>query len=195
MIPEMLRIVAVTAGLGLLIAVAGLGLMRLLRRRSIGVMLAVVAVVTVLATVGGVVAVTLKMIIEGESRDIVLSVVAVGGLVGLGVAAVLARRVVAASRKLVDAVQAVSPTGSSCRPTACPPSFARSRRPWSRPIAASAWATNANVPWRSPAASSSPGSATTCAPPGGHAGHGRGPGGRGGRRPADREPLSPADPP
>ncbi|MDP9847804.1 sensor histidine kinase [Streptosporangium lutulentum] len=120
MIPEMLRIVAVTAGLGLLIAVAGLGLMRLLRRRSIGVMLAVVAVVTVLATVGGVVAVTLKMIIEGESRDIVLSVVAVGGLVGLGVAAVLARRVVAASRKLVDAVQAVSPTGEFVPPDGLP---------------------------------------------------------------------------
>ncbi|MFD0883836.1 two-component sensor histidine kinase, partial [Streptosporangium algeriense] len=92
MIPELLEIVAVTAGLGLPVALAGLGVMRLLRERSIGVMLAVVAVVTVVATVGGVAAVTLKMIIPGGSRDIVLSVVAVGGLVGLGVATVLARR-------------------------------------------------------------------------------------------------------
>ncbi|MEV6867859.1 HAMP domain-containing sensor histidine kinase [Streptosporangium subroseum] len=120
MIPEMLRIVAITAGLGLLVAMAGLGLMRLLRGRSIGVMLAVVAVVTVVATVGGVVAVTLQMIIEGAPRDIVLSVVAVGGLVGLGVAMVLARRVVAASRRLVDAVHEASPTGEFVPPDGLP---------------------------------------------------------------------------
>ena len=116
----MLLIVAVTAGLGLLVAVAGLGLMRLLRGRSIGVMLAVVAVVTVVATVGGVVAITLQMIIEGAPRDIVLSVVAVGGLVGLGVATVLARRVVAASRRLVDAVREASPTGEFVPPDGLP---------------------------------------------------------------------------
>ncbi|MFF4988673.1 sensor histidine kinase [Streptosporangium saharense] len=120
MIPEMLEIVAVTAGLGLLVALTGLGVMRLLRERSIGVMLAVVAVVSVVATVGGVVAITLKMIIAGGSRDIVLSVVAVGGLVGLGVATVLARRVVAASRKLVDAVHAVPPTGEFTPPRGLP---------------------------------------------------------------------------
>lgn len=120
MIPEILLIVAVTAGLGLLVALAGLGAMRLLRERSIGVMLAVVVVVTVVATVGGVVAITLKMIIEGTSRDIVLSVVVVGGLVGLGVATVLSRRVVAASRKLVDAVHAVSPSGEFTPPKGLP---------------------------------------------------------------------------
>ncbi|GAA3423716.1 sensor histidine kinase [Streptosporangium sandarakinum] len=120
MIPEILVIVAVTAGLGLLVALAGLGAMRLLRERSIGVMLAVVAVVTVVATVGGVVAITLEMIIEGTPRDIVLSVVAVGGLVGLGVAAVLARRVVAASRRLVAAVRAVPPSGEFAPPRGLP---------------------------------------------------------------------------
>ncbi|MEU8204396.1 HAMP domain-containing sensor histidine kinase [Streptosporangium sp. NPDC049046] len=120
MIPEILLIVAVTAGLGLLVALAGLGAMRLLRERSIGVMLAVVVVVTVVATVGGVVAITLKMIIEGTPRDIVLSVVVVGGLVGLGVATVLSRRVVTASRKLVDAVHAVSPSGEFTPPRGLP---------------------------------------------------------------------------
>ncbi|MEU4835379.1 HAMP domain-containing sensor histidine kinase [Streptosporangium sp. NPDC023615] len=120
MINEMVLIVAVTAGLGLLVAVAGLGAMWLLRERSIGVMLAVVAVVTVVATLGGVVAITLKMIIEGTPRDIVLSVVAVGGLVGLGVASVLARRVVAASRRLVGAVQAVPASGEFTPPRGLP---------------------------------------------------------------------------
>ncbi|GAA3143547.1 sensor histidine kinase [Nonomuraea roseoviolacea] len=98
-------IIAVTAGLGLLVALVGVWAMWGLRRRSIGVMLAVVMVVSIAATLAGVVAITLKMIIEGEVRDIVLSVVAVGGLVGLGVAYVLARRVVGESRRLVAAVR------------------------------------------------------------------------------------------
>lgn len=120
MIPEILLIVAVTAGLGLLVAMAGLGAMWLLRGRSIAAMLAVVVVVTVVATVGGVVAITLKMIIEGTSRDIVLSVVAVGGLVGLGVATVLSRRVVTASRRLVDAVHAVPASAEFTPPRGLP---------------------------------------------------------------------------
>jgi signal transduction histidine kinase len=98
-------IVAVTAGLGLLIALAGVWLMWRLRTRSIGVMLAVVVVVAVMATLAGVVAITMKMIIEGSTKDFVLSVVAVGGLVGLGVAFVLAKRVVGESRRLVAAVR------------------------------------------------------------------------------------------
>ncbi|MBN6050340.1 HAMP domain-containing histidine kinase [Nonomuraea sp. RK-328] len=98
-------IVAVTGGLGLLVALVGVWTMWALRRRSIGVMLAVVMIVSIGATLAGVVAITLKMIIEGEVRDIVLSVVAVGGLVGLGVAYVLARRVVGESRRLVAAVR------------------------------------------------------------------------------------------
>ncbi|MEU8380215.1 HAMP domain-containing sensor histidine kinase [Streptosporangium sp. NPDC048865] len=120
MISEILMIVAVTAGLGMLVALAGLGAMRLLRERSIGVMLAVVVVVTVVATVAGMVALTLKMIIEGALRDIVLSVVVVGGLVGLGVATVLSRRVVGASRRLVDAVHAVPASGEFTPPTGLP---------------------------------------------------------------------------
>ncbi|MFG3437703.1 sensor histidine kinase [Nonomuraea sp. NPDC047897] len=98
-------IVAVTAGLGLVVAVLGVWAMWALRRRSIGVMLAVVMVVSVTATLAGVVAITLMMIIEGRVRDIVLSVVAVAGLVGLGVAFVLARRVVGESRRLAAAVR------------------------------------------------------------------------------------------
>ncbi|MGW0807117.1 sensor histidine kinase [Nonomuraea sp. NPDC002799] len=98
-------VVAVTAGLGLIVALAGIGVMWRLRTRSIGVMLAVVVVVAVTATLAGVVAITMKMIIAGPVKDTVLSVVAVGGLVGLGVAFVVARRVVGESRRLVAAVR------------------------------------------------------------------------------------------
>ncbi|MFC4530998.1 sensor histidine kinase [Sphaerisporangium dianthi] len=103
-----LEIVAVTGGLGLLIAGLGMAILRLLRGRSIGVMLAVVAVVTVAATLAGVVAITIEMIIDGHPKNVVLTVVAVAGLVGLGVALAVARQVVAASRKLVAAVEAVT---------------------------------------------------------------------------------------
>jgi signal transduction histidine kinase len=98
-------IVTVTAGLGLGVALLGVLAMWWLRRRSIGAMLAVVMVVSVAATLAGVVAITMMMIIEGRVRDIVLTVIAVGGLVGLGVAFVLARRVVGESRRLVAAVR------------------------------------------------------------------------------------------
>ncbi|GIH75215.1 sensor histidine kinase [Planobispora longispora] len=120
MIPEIVEIAAVTAGLGLLVALTGLGAMRLLRERSVGVMLAVVAAVPVVVTVAGMVAITLKMIIEGTPRNIVLSVVAVSGLIGLGVAAVLARRVLAASRRLVAAVHDVPPSGEFVPPRGLP---------------------------------------------------------------------------
>ncbi|GII04790.1 sensor histidine kinase [Planobispora takensis] len=120
MIPDIVEIVAVTAGIGLLVALTGLGAMHLLRKRSIGVMLAVVAAVPVVVTVAGMVAITLKMIIEGTPRNIVLSVVAVSGLIGLGVAAVLARRIVAASRRLVAAVQEVPPSGEFTPPQGLP---------------------------------------------------------------------------
>ena len=104
---ELPMVVAVAAGLGLLVALAGIGVMWRLRTRSIGVMLAVVVVVAVAATLAGVVAIIMKMIIEGPVKDFVLSVVAVGGLVGLGVAFVLAKRVVGERRRLVSAVRDV----------------------------------------------------------------------------------------
>ncbi|MEV0625877.1 sensor histidine kinase [Nonomuraea wenchangensis] len=102
---ELPTVVAVAAGLGLLVALGGIWAMGRLRTRSIGVMLAVVVVVAVAATLAGVVAIIAKMIIEGPVKDFVLSVVAVGGLVGLGVAFVLSKRVVRESRRLVDAVR------------------------------------------------------------------------------------------
>ncbi|GGK92356.1 two-component sensor histidine kinase [Sphaerisporangium melleum] len=111
-----LQIVAVTGGLGLLIAACGLAVLRRLRGRSIGVMLAVVAAVTVAATLAGVVAITIEMIIDGYPKNVVLTVVSVGGIVGFGVALVVARQVVAASRRLVAAVEAVSPSSDFVPP-------------------------------------------------------------------------------
>jgi signal transduction histidine kinase len=107
MVSDLGLIVAVTAGLGLLVALVGVAVMWRLRTRSIGVMLAIAMVVSVAATLAGVVAITMAMIIDGPARDNVLTVVAVGGLVGLGVALVLARRVGGDTKRLVAAVREV----------------------------------------------------------------------------------------
>ncbi|GIH24945.1 two-component sensor histidine kinase [Acrocarpospora phusangensis] len=110
------QILAVSAGLGLVIALLGVAVLRMLRRRSIGVMLSVVAVITVLATLAGIVAITMAMVIDGRPRDIVLTIVAIGAIVGVGVALVTARRLVAASKALVAAVEAVTDTGEYVAP-------------------------------------------------------------------------------
>lgn len=110
------QILAVSAGLGLFIALLGIVVLRLLRRRSIGVMLNVVAVITVLATLAGVVAITMAMVIDERSRDVVLTIVGIGAVVGIGVALVTARRLVAASKALVTAVEQVTETGEYAAP-------------------------------------------------------------------------------
>ncbi|GII77665.1 two-component sensor histidine kinase [Sphaerisporangium rufum] len=112
-----IQIVAVTAGLGLLAGGFGLAVLQVLRGRSIAIMMAVVAVVTVAATLAGVVVITIEMIIEEHSQNIVLTVVAIAGLVGLGIAMIVARQVVAASRRLVAAVEAVTPSRDYVRPS------------------------------------------------------------------------------
>ncbi|WP_283139615.1 sensor histidine kinase [Rhizohabitans arisaemae] len=115
-IADLLEIAAITGGTGLVIAAAGLALMWVIRDRSVGAMLAVVAAVTVAATLGGVVATTFKMLINPHDRSVVLTVVAVGGMVGFGVALLLARRVVADSRRLLKAVQIVPMFGQFTPP-------------------------------------------------------------------------------
>ncbi|MDF5757992.1 ATP-binding protein [Spongiactinospora sp. TRM90649] len=94
-------IVAITAGL---VGLAGIAVMS--RLRTLRAMVMLVVVVAILATVSGVVTGILTMSIEGPARDTVLVVIAVGGIVGLAAAFFAARRVVAESRRLAEAVQA-----------------------------------------------------------------------------------------
>lgn len=98
--------VAAFAALGALI-VAGCGLLLLhaLRGRSVAVQLAVVAVATVLATIAGIVAITIDMMISDHDRSVALTVVTVAGLIGLGVSLLLGRRLIAANRALAQAIR------------------------------------------------------------------------------------------
>ncbi|MEO3786257.1 ATP-binding protein [Actinocorallia sp. B10E7] len=104
---EALLDVTATAAVSAL-AVGGIGLavLRLVRTRRMAVQLAVVAVATVSAIVAGIIAITLRMFISSHDRDVALTVVAIAGLVGLGVAVLLGRRLARANQALVTAVRA-----------------------------------------------------------------------------------------
>ncbi len=105
------------AGIAALAAAAGMIVLRLLAARSVATSLTVVAAVTVAATLAAIVVISLEMFISRKDLDVVLAVVAIAGIAGFAVALLLGRRVSAASRLLLGAVQEVG-TGSGYRPPA-----------------------------------------------------------------------------
>ncbi len=118
---DLLTFAAVIVGLAVMLTVGGLALLRSLRGWSITVLLVVVAVVTVAGPQpgGGGAATVLTMFFSLTDRGVVVLLIAVGGLVGLSVALLLGRSVMASIRALRDAVRAVagSPTsGAGFRP-------------------------------------------------------------------------------
>ncbi|MBO2464670.1 sensor histidine kinase [Actinomadura violacea] len=108
MIPfaDLLWVVFYAALAALVVAAAALGLLRLLRARSVAVQLAVVAAATVLATVSGILVISYLMLINDHDRSVVLAVAVSAGLVAAAVSVLLGRRLVAANRVLVEAVRA-----------------------------------------------------------------------------------------
>ena len=109
------------AGISLAAAGAGFAALRLLAARSVATSLAVVAAVSVTATVGGVVVSAIKMLIAQEDLDVVLTVVVIAGIAGLAVALLLGRQVSAASRQMLGAVEEVGRGGRYHPPDAVLP--------------------------------------------------------------------------
>ena len=105
------------AGIAALAAAAGMIVLRLLAARSVATSLTVVAAVTVAATLAAIAVISLEMFISRKDLDVVLAVVAIAGIAGFAVALLLGRRVSAASRLLLGAVQEVG-TGGGYRPPA-----------------------------------------------------------------------------
>ncbi len=95
------------AGIAALATAAGMIVLRLLAARSVATSLTVVAAVTVAATLAGIVVISLEMFISRKDLDVTLAVVAITGIAGFAVAWLLGRRVSAASRLLLGAVQEV----------------------------------------------------------------------------------------
>jgi signal transduction histidine kinase len=99
------EVVAYAAGAALLAGAVGVALLYALRGRSITMLLTVVSAATVLATVAGIIVITLRMLITDHDRSVTLTVTAIAGLVGLGVSLLLGHRLIAASRSLLEAVR------------------------------------------------------------------------------------------
>jgi signal transduction histidine kinase len=100
-----IEVVAYAAGAALVTGAVGVASLYALRGRSIAVLLAVVSAATVLATVAGIVTITLKMLITDHDRSVTLTVTAIAGLVGLGVSLLLGHRLSAGTDSLLGAVR------------------------------------------------------------------------------------------
>ncbi|MEV6025692.1 HAMP domain-containing sensor histidine kinase [Streptomyces sp. NPDC052036] len=114
-------LIALYAAIGA--AAAGLGgavALRLLRRRSVALSLAVVAAVTVAAMLGGTLLVAWAMLLSDHDLWVVTTVCAMAAVVSLAVTLVLGRSVVRGSRALAEATRALGDDGSFTPPTAAP---------------------------------------------------------------------------
>ena len=110
------EVAAYAAGAALLAGAVGVALLYALRGRSVAILLTVVSAATVLATVTGIIAITMRMLITDHDRSVTLTVTAIAGLVGLGVSLLLGHRLIAASRSLLDAVRRAGESGRFVAP-------------------------------------------------------------------------------
>ncbi|WP_433339248.1 sensor histidine kinase [Spirillospora sp. CA-294931] len=104
-VEDLLWVVWYAALAATIVAGFGLLLLHLLRSRSVATQLLVVGAATVLATLSGIVVISLMMMLSEHDRTVALSVVTAAGLVAMAVSFLLGRRLVAANRALVDAVR------------------------------------------------------------------------------------------
>ena len=111
MIQDLLAVVGIAAGSSLAVALLGLLLLRLLRRRSMVLSLTVVALVSVGAVLAGAIGTAAAMFLSDHDLQVLLVVVAVAGSVGVATAVVLGRAVVAGSRALGVAAAGIGDGG------------------------------------------------------------------------------------
>ncbi len=105
-------VVGIAAAWSGAVGLAGLLLLRRLRHGSLSSLVFSVAVVSVLATVAGVVGTAQAMFFSPHDYQVALLVCVVAGLVGIGLALVLAGQVLAGTRALTDAVKGMGEHGA-----------------------------------------------------------------------------------
>jgi signal transduction histidine kinase len=97
-------------GIAVVITAIGVAILKLMAGRSIGLMLSMVAFVTVATSLGGVVVITVRMIGAQPGKP-VFELLFLAGLAGLAVALIIGRTVTNASKTLLNAVQEVGESG------------------------------------------------------------------------------------
>ena len=110
---DQLEIVLVAAASALLVGATGLAASWLLRNRSLRWQLLLIAVVSVLAVLGGVLAIAQRMLISPHDLEVVTTVTVVAALISLLVALALASAVSRWSRTLRDDVRLIGAGGDA----------------------------------------------------------------------------------
>jgi signal transduction histidine kinase len=103
--------------LSVVVTFLGIGLIRLLAAKSVGLMLALVVGVSVLCSLLGVGVFAWLMMGSTDDRDVMIDLMSIAGLAGFAVAMFVGRRIITASHALSSAVQNVSETGVYVAPT------------------------------------------------------------------------------
>ncbi|WP_199552993.1 sensor histidine kinase KdpD [Streptomyces sp. N35] len=113
-----LMIIALFAALGALAAgMIGNFVLRLVRRRSAAVAVAVVATVAVGAMLGGTLSVAQAMFLSPHDLSVITTVCAISAVVSLFTAVLLGRRMAASSQQLVQAARSLGTDGSFVAPS------------------------------------------------------------------------------
>jgi signal transduction histidine kinase len=109
-VSDLSNITAWVVGAAMFTTASGVVGQRLLARRSIGIQVAFVALVTVVTALAGVAAISFRMFPAGD-RDVMLELMGIAGLAGLAVALVVGRSVSRSARRLLSAVREVGEVG------------------------------------------------------------------------------------
>ena len=113
-----LRNVSITTGVIAVVAIAiGIFTLHALSRRSIGVLLVLIAGVTVVTSLAGVGGITWLMLGDTGYRSIMMELMVIAGVAGFVVALVVGHRLTRASRSLLEAVQKTGDSGLYIPPT------------------------------------------------------------------------------
>jgi len=97
--------------LSVVVTFLGIGLLRLLAARSVGLMLTLVVGISVICSLLGVGVIAWLMMGTDSDRDVMLDLMSIAGLAGFAVAMFVGRRIIQASHALSAAVQNVSDSG------------------------------------------------------------------------------------
>ncbi|HTX25615.1 MAG TPA: HAMP domain-containing sensor histidine kinase [Streptosporangiaceae bacterium] len=97
--------------IALVVTAIGIFVLRRFAARSIGLMVTIVVVVSVVCSLSGVGVVAIRMLGTAEERDEILDLMSIAGLAALIVAMVVARRLIGASRAISSSVHDVGETG------------------------------------------------------------------------------------
>jgi len=108
---DLAHVASWVGGIAVATTIIGFILLKLMADRSIGVMLTLVALVTVITSLAGVGAITFLMMASVGDRDVMLELLGIAGLAGLAVALIIGRTLTKATRKLLGAVREVGDSG------------------------------------------------------------------------------------